>query len=147
GRGDARAARRTAVAALCTSAGVMAVFMVLFLLLPAQLAAVLTDDSTIAGWAAALIPIAGVFQIGDGLQVTASGCLRGSGAVRSPFLANIAGFWAFGLPFGYWLATNRGLGPRGLWWGLTAGLFTVACVLVVMVALRFREDVRRLDVG
>jgi MATE family multidrug resistance protein len=147
GRGDARAARRTALAALCTGACVMAVFMLLFLLLPAQLAAVLTDDSAIASWAAALIPIAGVFQIGDGLQVTAIGCLRGVGDVRSPFLANIAGFWAFGLPLGYWLAAHRGLGPRGLWWGLTAGLFTVACVLLVMVALRFREGVRRLDAG
>jgi MATE family multidrug resistance protein len=147
GRGDPCAARRTALAALCTSAGVMTIFMLLFLLLPAQLAAVLTDDSTIARWATALIPIAGVFQIGDGLQVTAIGCLRGVGDVRSPLLANVAGFWAFGLPLGYWLAAHRGLGPRGLWWGLTVGLFTVACVLLVMVALRFRENVRRLDVG
>src|SRR5262249_57270164 len=76
----------------------MAIFMLLFLLLPTQLAAVLTDDSAIAGWAAALIPIAGVFQIGDGLQVTAIGCLRGVGGVRSPLLPHIPRLLAVGLP-------------------------------------------------
>ena len=41
--------------------------------------------------AAMLIPIAGVFQVFDGLQVTSGGVLRGMGETRSPMFANLSG--------------------------------------------------------
>ena len=148
GRGDAPAARRTAKATVGAGAFVMTLFMLLFLLCPRALTATMTDDPAITYWAGLLIPIAGVFQIGDGLQVTAIGCLRGIGDVRSPFLANVVCFWAVGLPLGCWLAFpwGRGLGPPGLWWGLTAGLFGVAAVLLATMRYRFREVAARLRV-
>jgi MATE family multidrug resistance protein len=36
-------------------------------------------------------------------------------------------YWLFGLPVGAGLAFGLGLGARGVWWGLAAGLF-VACL-------------------
>ncbi len=148
GRGDDPAARRAAMAALWCGGGVMSAFMLLFLSAPAALAAVLTDDPGARAWAVLLIPIAGVFQIGDGLQVTAIGCLRGAGSVRAAFWINLAGFWCLGLPFGCWLAFPFGqdLGAPGLWWGLVAGLFAVAAALLAAMRLRFREIGPRLFV-
>jgi MATE family multidrug resistance protein len=148
GRGDGDAARRAARAATCAGAAVMTAFMLLFLLAPGPLAALLTDEPEIRAWALALIPIAGVFQIGDGLQVVAIGCLRGAGDVRSPFWINVAGFWCLGLPLGCWLAFpwGRDAGPGGLWWGLVAGLFAVAAALLLALRLRFQETAPRLRV-
>jgi hypothetical protein len=37
-----------------------------------------------------------------------------------PAVSNIASFWCFGIPLSYYLAFPRGLGIRGLWWGLFA---------------------------
>jgi len=83
--------------------------MLLFLLLPGTLARMLVEHDAVVAVAVLLIPIAGVFQIGDGLQVVAIGCLRGLGDVRSPVAANIVGFWLCGLPLGAWLLVTIGL--------------------------------------
>ena len=124
----------------------MACFMLLFLLLPGALAGSLTTHPEVLAMAATLIPIAGVFQIGDGLQVVAIGCLRGLGDVRSPVVANVLGFWVVGLPLGCWFAFGLDWGPAGLWWGLVLGLFVVAAGLLVVLRWRLQERRERLAV-
>jgi Na+-driven multidrug efflux pump len=37
------------------------------------------------------------------------------------------------------------MGPQGLWWGLTAGLATVAVLLVIRIRVRFRQDLLAVD--
>lgn len=146
GRGDAEALRRSVAAALATAALVMSAFMLLFLLLPGILARAMSGHEAVVQVAIALIPIAGAFQIGDGLQVVAIGCLRGLGDTRSPLLANVCGFWLIGLPLGCWLAFGNGAGPAGLWWGLVAGLFLVAAALILVLRLRLGERRDRIAV-
>jgi MATE family multidrug resistance protein len=143
GRGDLAAARRTTAAALLAAVAVMTACMLLFLSCPAWLAGRLTIDPGQLAVAAALIPIAGVFQIGDGVQVVAIGCLRGLGDVHSPLWANVVGFWLLGLPLGCLFAFGGG-GPAGIWWGLVVGLFTVAGGLLFVLRLRLRTLQRRL---
>jgi len=145
GRGDHQAARRSAIAALIAGATVMSAFMVVFLTWPMPLARLLSEHPGALAIAVTLIPIAGVFQIGDGLQVVAIGCLRGLGDLRSPVLANLIGFWALGLPLGCVLAFWFGSGPAGLWWGLVAGLSIVAAILLTVLRWRLREKRHRLD--
>ncbi len=141
GRGDHGAVQRAVAAALTTGVVVMTGFMLLFLLAPRALASVMTTEPEQLAMAALLIPIAGVFQIGDGVQVVSIGCLRGLGDVRSPVYANFVGFWMIGLPLGCWLGFGRGSGPAGLWWGLVVGLFVVATTLLLV--LRRRVQARR----
>jgi multidrug resistance protein, MATE family len=50
-----------------------------------------------------------------------------------------------GLPVGWALAFRAGLGPAGLWWGITVGLTVVAGLLVARIAVRFRGDISRAD--
>lgn len=83
--------------------------------------------------AASLLGIAAVFQIVDGAQTVGSGALRGLKDTRIPMLAATLGYWGIGFPTGYWFAFHVGLGARGLWWGLAAGLASVA----VLMAWRF----------
>jgi MATE family multidrug resistance protein len=81
---------------------------------------------------AALLLVAAVFQLFDGLQGVATGVLRGLGDTRSPMLWNLAGHWFIGLPLGYTLAFVMGFGVIGLWWGLSTGLIICGVALVIV---------------
>lgn len=144
GAGDMDAARRAARAALVSGVGVMLGFAVLFLMIPSELAAFYTDKPASAAIAAALIPLAGVFQIFDGMQVVSIGILRGVGDTRAPFIINVIGFWCLGVPVGMWLAFSLDQGPTGLWWGLVLGLAAVAGLLLTRARRALRGQVSRI---
>ena len=144
GRGDPEAARRAARVAMVAGAAVMVVFGSLFLSLPGALVGLLTDLPEVAALAVVLLPLAGLFQVFDGVQVVALGCLRGIGDTRVPTLIHVAGFWALGIPLGYVLAFPYGLGAKGLWWGLLAALVAVAVVQGWRLRTRFAGELRRL---
>lgn len=143
GARDAPGARRAASAALLVGVGFMAASAVVLLTAPRALAALYTRDATVLALAASLIPIAGVFQLFDGLQVVSLGILRGAGDTRVPAVANVVGFWLFGLPLGAWLGLGAGGGPRGLWWGLVAGLAATGLVNALRVRVKLRGAVAR----
>jgi MATE family multidrug resistance protein len=129
GRGDTDAARREASAALACGVGFMAMTAAVLVAIPGWLARAFTADPAIVAAAAALIPIAGVFQVFDGTQGVSSGVLRGAGDTRVPMWCNLAGYALVGLPLGAWLCFTRGWGAPGMWWGLVAGLAAVAALL------------------
>jgi len=124
----------------------MALTAVLFLALPTPLARLFTTDTAVIGLAAALLPIAGVFQIVDGVQVVAAAILRGVGDTRVPMLMNFAGFYAVALPLGAALAFGAGLGARGIWWGLATGLGVVALLLAGRVRRRTSGEIARVEI-
>jgi multidrug resistance protein, MATE family len=146
GRGDSAGARRAAGAGLACGTLFMATTAALFLVLPGLFATGFTDDAAVVAVAVSLVPIAGVFQVFDGVQVVASGILRGAGESRVPAAANLVGYWLVGLPVGWWLTTRTSLGPRGVWWGLTGGLVAVAALLSWRVVHVLGRDLARLDV-
>ena len=73
----------------------------------------------------------------------ALGCLRGMADTKVPMLIHVLGFWAFGIPFGWWLAFERDLGARGLWWGLVAALALVALVQAARLGTMLARGVER----
>jgi MATE family multidrug resistance protein len=123
-----------------------------FALLPRVLGSIYTTDAAVIELAAALLPIAALFQIFDGTQAVGSGILRGAADTRAAAVINLVGYWLIGLPVGLILAFSpprAGGGgdgaalcarlrcwPAGLWWGLTLGLMVVAVLLVLRVARR-----------
>lgn len=143
GAGDAGAARRHAVGALLVGAGFMSVSMVVFRLVPDALARIYTNDPAVLALAATLIPIAGVFQVADGLQAVAAGVLRGAGDTRAPLVLNLLGFWLVGTPISLYLGFRTPAGAVGLWWGLVAGLGAVALLLLLRMRRRFGGELRR----
>jgi len=144
GREDPPAARRAAGAGLLAGAGFMACTAALFLAVPEALARLYTDEAAVVAVTAVLIPVAGVFQIFDGIQVVSSGVLRGVGDTRVPMVVNLVGFWLVGLPVSVLLGFGLRLGPRGVWLGLAAGIGAVALLLLLRVRARFGRDLRRL---
>ncbi|MDA0313652.1 MAG: MATE family efflux transporter [Gemmatimonadetes bacterium] len=144
GRADPPGARRSAGAGLLVGAGFMALTAGLFLTFPEGLASLFSRDAPVIATAALLLPIAGVFQIFDGLQVVAAGALRGVADTRVPMVLNLIGFWFVGLPVSVVLAFHFELGPRGLWWGLALGIGVVAVLLLRRIRTRFGRELRRL---
>lgn len=144
GRGDPFEARRVVGAGLAVGVGFMSLTAALFLALPAPLSRTFTDDLQVVEAAAVLLPIAGVFQVFDGLQVVAAGALRGVGDTRVPMLLNLVGFWLVGLPVSALLGFPLGLGPPGIWWGLALGIGVVAVLLSLRIRRRFGRELRRL---
>jgi multidrug resistance protein, MATE family len=144
GRGDPEAARREASAALACGVGFMATTAIILITCAPWLARVFTPDPGIIAAATALIPIAGVFQVVDGIQGVSGGILRGAGDTRIPMLSNLAGYAVVGLPIGAWLCFSIGWGAPGIWWGLCAGLAAVACLLGWRVHVILGGSLRRL---
>ncbi len=136
GRRDPAGARRSAAVCLALGAGVMIFFASLFMLLPEWFARAFSDVPVVVEVGALLIPIAGLFQVADGVQVAAAGVLRGAADTRWPAAVALVGYWVLGLPAGAWLAFRGGIGPAGLWWGLTFGLVFVAVLLSLRVRVR-----------
>ncbi|MDX2261814.1 MAG: MATE family efflux transporter [Gemmatimonadales bacterium] len=143
GRGDPAAARASTRAALQLGGGFMVVTALLFLLLPTLIAGLYTNAAEVRTFAAVLLPIAGIFQVFDGVQVVCIGVLRGLGDTHAPMLINLAGFGVLGVGTSLWLAYRTPLGPVGLWWGLVVGLLVVAVVLVLRVRVSLRRPLRR----
>ena len=144
GRGDPAAVHRGTLAALGVGAGFMAVMAGILIGFPGPLARIYTDDAAVLALTVALLPIAGVFQVFDGMQVVSLGLLRGLGDTRVPVLAGLAGFWGIGMPVSLVLGFGLDFGARGLWWGLVVGLIMVALFLLLRVLERERRDLERI---
>jgi MATE family, multidrug efflux pump len=136
GRGDGDGARRSAAVCLALGVGVMSMAALTFALAPHPLSRLFTAETGVISVAVVLLPVAAAFQIFDGLQVVAIGALRGSADTRFPAAIALLGYWGLGLPLGAFFAFRAGMGPAGLWWGLTAGLGSVAILVVARLWVR-----------
>jgi MATE family multidrug resistance protein len=98
---------------------------------PRWIARLYTPEAAVIAAGAALLRIAALFEIFDGIQVVATGALRGLGDTRTPALAHLAGYWLIGLPVADVLCFSYGWGVTGIWVGLTGALIAVGLILLV----------------
>jgi MATE family multidrug resistance protein len=83
-------------------------------------------------------------QISDGLQAAVAGVMRGMGRQRLVAGLNFVGFWLIGLPVGASLTFAARVGVAGLWWGLFAGLTSVATIgVVALLRTDWEAEARR----
>ncbi len=139
GRRDAAGALRAARTGMSLAVAVQAVWATIMLLAPRAVAGVYTDDARVVARAAELLVLAAIFQFPDGLQVSAVGALRGYKDTRVPLAITLVAYWLIGLPLGHALGFRIGLGARGVWIGLIAGLVAAAAMLLA----RYRRVSRR----
>jgi MATE family multidrug resistance protein len=138
GRGDPRGARYAGVIGVLIILAIQTVSASMMFLFPEAIVRLYTDDALIAPLAVSLLFYAAVFQYPDGLQIVASGALRGFKDTRRPVLYMVIAFWLVGLTLGYHLTFAREMGPAGMWVGMIAGL-SVASVLLLR---RFNQTSR-----
>jgi MATE family multidrug resistance protein len=101
----------------------------IMLSLPGPIARLYTSDAAVIAMASQLLILAGFFQFSDGIQVASNGALRGLKDTRVPMGITLFAYWGVGMPIGWWLAFPQGLGARGMWMGLIAGLSMAAILL------------------
>jgi MATE family multidrug resistance protein len=136
GAGNPQAAQRAAWVALGLGALTMSAFSLSFVLGRHWLPTWSTAQPDVIALAAVTLPIAAAFQLFDGVQVVGGGVLRGMGRTRPAAVFNLVGYYALAMPFGWWLAFERGMGLPGVWWGLASGLASVAVLLVLWISRR-----------
>jgi MATE family multidrug resistance protein len=144
GRNDARGVRYAGLCGIGLALCIQTVSSSLMLGIPHLLARMYTHDAAVIALAAQLMLLAGFFQFSDGIQVTSNGALRGLKDTRVPMVITLFAYWGVGMPVGWWLAFRHGMGARGMWMGLIAGL-TMAAILLFTRFCRsaFRERWQR----
>jgi MATE family multidrug resistance protein len=138
GAGDVPGARRAGRLGILLGSAVMGAAGVVFLVIPGPIALLISGDPDVVAVAVPLVRIAALFQLSDAVQAVSAGALRGAGDTRSTMVFNLVGHYAVGVPVAVLLCFAADLGAIGLWWGLSAGLTTVA----VAQTLRFAAITR-----
>jgi len=121
--------------------GIMALSATMLLLFPELIVALYTNDAAVANMAMSLLFAAALFQFSDGLQVSASGALRGLKDTAVPMFITMFAYWAVGFPFAWIIGIQWGVGPQGLWGGLAVGLTTAALLLNLRFYLLGRKKI------
>lgn len=102
------------------------------------------EEIEVIALASKLMIIAALFQLSDGIQVTALGMLRGLQDVKIPSIYTFIAYWIITIPLGYFLCVTLEMGAFGMWIALGLGL-TVSAVMLVkrflnMSAKRIRQN-------
>jgi MATE family multidrug resistance protein len=141
GRGSAVDARASGWTAILLGAGFMLCMAVLLVSMPRTIARWFTHSDDVVAAAVPLLMVGAAFQFFDGVQVTATGALRGVGITKPGLAAQVLGYWVAGLPIGLWLGFARKWGAVGLWVGLASGLMAAALGLAVVWVRALRRGI------
>lgn len=135
GRNDGPGVRRAGLTGVGLAALFMSAAAACFLIFPRRIVGFflnLSDpqNADVIPLAVTLLGIAAVFQLFDGIQVSAAGALRGLKDTRRPMLIGFFSYWLVGLTSGCVMGFILGMEAPGLWWGLVLGLATAAVLLL-----------------
>jgi MATE family multidrug resistance protein len=136
GKGRREAAQRVAWIAFALGGGVMLISGLFLLSTRVLIPGLYTDEAAVIVLAAGIMPIAGAFQLFDGLQVVGAGILRGIGDTLPAAVFNGIAYYVFALPLAAYLVLVRGGGLEEIWWSMALGLALVAGTLVLWVRWR-----------
>lgn len=138
GKKDLAQARQTGFMGIAFGMAISVVTATSMVLFHESFIRVFTSDAIVIGVASQLIILAAVFQISDGIQVNASGALRGMKDTKVPMYICIVAYWLVGFPIGYVLAEHADWGVKGYWVAIICGL-TISAALM---AYRFNKLTR-----
>jgi MATE family multidrug resistance protein len=144
GSGSVKRAELAGYIGMLSCIFVMCLTGLMFWLLPRQIIGLYVDMESVANqplieFAISFLAIAAMFQIVDGLQVAASGSLRGLKDTKAAMILTLISYWGVGCVVGAYLCFRTELAGSGLWLGMTTGLGTAA----VLLTARFRYRINQ----
>jgi MATE family multidrug resistance protein len=145
GAGSPRRAEIAGHAGMLLCIGAMSFSGLIFWLIPLPIIGMYIDvnveaNASVVAYAISFLALAALFQVVDGLQVAASGSLRGIKDTKAAMVLSLVSYWLVGCVVGAYLCFGVKLEGVGLWIGMTSGLATAA----VLLTLRFQFKVRKL---
>ena len=146
GRNEPHEAAAAGWTAIGLGAAAMACFSLILATFAHPIARAFTPDRAVIAATVPLLFVAAAFQFFDGLQITATGALRGAGNTHAGLYVQVIGYWVIGLPVGFWLGFRMHYGAVGLWMGLCAGLI-VAGILLTTVWSRTAKRIEPVRTG
>lgn len=110
------------------------------------------EDAVIGGVAlapaiAALLWLAALATIFDGLQATASFALRAQGMVWLPTIIHVGSFFVVMIPVCYWLGITQGGGALGVLQGAMAGVFVAGVLQVALLEWKAARPIKERAAG
>ncbi len=139
GRKDLSGAKAAGTSLFLLTIIFMALTGITFFVFRHQLPWAYTQDPNVVAAAAALLVVATIFQISDGVQATALGALRGIQDVRVPTAITFVAYYVVALPLEWYFGLILGWGAVGVWVALAVGLTVSAGWL----SLRFYRGMER----
>ncbi|MDD4058215.1 MAG: MATE family efflux transporter [Bacteroidales bacterium] len=130
GMGDIPGARARGFAGIRLSTIVMGTAALLFLFFGEEIATLFTTDKEVIAIAVKIFYVVAVFEIFDGLQVTALGALRGLTDTKRPMFIAIFSYLFISLPVAYIGGFVLNLGEAGLMSGFAFGLLVAATLFI-----------------
>lgn len=153
GRGDGQAVKnagRLGVVATIVMGLILCVVLVLFRDFISIL--LVREDAVISGVAlapaiAALLWLAALATIFDGLQATASFALRAQGMVWLPTAIHVGSFFLVMIPVCYWLGITQGRGAQGVLEGATVGVLVAGSLQVALLEWKAARPIKERAAG
>ncbi len=136
GRQDHRGVVAAGWASLLIAGAFMSAAGVLLWVAPGAIIGRFMDNREVIAAGVVLLRIAAFFELFDGLQVVATGALRGIGDTRAPMIAHLIGYWLIGMPVVWVLCFSLGWGAPGIWVGLSAALILIGAALAIVWKVR-----------
>ena len=130
GRGNIGKMRRYAHASFRLAVIFMAGAAVIYALFGAPIASIFTPDPEVIKVARNLFFVVAVFEIFDGLQVTALGALRGITDVQRPMIYALVSYLFVAVPLAYIAGILLDFGAPGLLSGFCGGLMFAATLFI-----------------
>lgn len=135
GAGKPERAERSVWIASGINAGLLGLASVVFFFFSRQVAGIFSTDPQVLEYTADCLEIVAYGYAFYGLGLVVETAFNGAGDTMTPTYLNLFVFWMFEIPLAYLLAYRFGMGPRGVFWAITAAF----SVLAVASALLFRR--------
>lgn len=123
---------------LCLCLSLMFVLTLLIVFCGREIASLYTANHELIDLTSKILMVVAMFQLFDGLQVSAVGVLRGLHDSQKAMVYAIIGYWILGLPLGLLFAYPLGYGIFGLWVGISLGLLANATLAMRRVYYWYR---------
>lgn len=124
---------------IITSSLFMTLCAIMLLSFPAQILKLFTSDERVLTIGIPIMFIAGIFQIADGVQISASGVLKGLKMTNTVSICVLSGYWLVGLPLGVLLAYKFNLLLQGYWIGLAVSLAAMGLIMGFIIVKRLKR--------
>jgi len=104
----------------------------LFLVGPQWVVSFFTTDPIVMNYAVDALRIISAGYVFYGIGMVMLNAFNGAGDAWTPTWINLAGFWAFQIPFAYLMAKAFGLGPTGVFIAIPAAEVAMTVAAIVL---------------